>query len=537
MKILIAEDNAFYRRMLQATLTQWGYEVLAVENGLAALDVLQAPDAPKLAILDWMMPGLDGPEVCARVRAIPRAEPAYLIILTSKEREENVVTALDVGADDFVTKPFDHAELRARIQVGLRIVGLQTSQSVVFAFARAVEAKSPYTHGHSGRVTELALALAEAVGVSAQDRELLRQGGLLHDIGKICIPDSILNKPGPLTAEELEVIKEHPVQGVRIVEPLKSLSAVVPMIRWHHERLDGGGYPDGLRGATIPLLARILSVADVYDALASARPYRGALPPGQCLDLIGANAEGGGLDPDLVAHFRAVMSDRLGCAAVTTTAKSPPHDPRPARPDMSGRPDNARKAVAEPPLPEGASGTYSYGELKRLAVQDYLTELNNRAEFERMIRVVLSDSQAFCQRYILALVDIDHFKQVNDRYGHQAGDVVLGRFAGLLREHTSPVDFVARYGGDEFAILLAGCDLESACDRLDQLRDRVARSVFPSVGGAAITASFGLAEVAIGDSVEQIIDRADRALYEAKRSGRNTLATAGAPLRASAVGT
>jgi putative two-component system response regulator len=187
--------------------------------------------------------------------------------------------------------------------VGRRIVGLQTSQTVVFAFARAVEVKSPYTRGHSERVTAYALELAEHLGISPGQRELLRKGGLLHDIGKIGIPDAILNKPGALTPEEYAVIKQHPAQGVTIVEPLVSLQDTIPLIRWHHERQDGRGYPDGLRGEDIPLLVRILSVADVYDALSSARPYRSAIPHEKCLEMLRQDAQGGGLDADLVRAF------------------------------------------------------------------------------------------------------------------------------------------------------------------------------------------------------------------------------------------
>src|SRR5829696_3707697 len=189
MRILIADDNHFYRRALEMTLREWGYEVLAVSDGQTAWDVLQSDQAPKLAILDWMMPGLDGLEVCRRLRAVSRHEPTYVIILTSKDGKEHAIAALDSGADDYVRKPFDRDELRARLRVGRRIVGLQTCETVVYSFARAVDAKSPYTRGHSERVTRYALALAERLGLPPADIDVVRRGGLLHDIGKICIPD------------------------------------------------------------------------------------------------------------------------------------------------------------------------------------------------------------------------------------------------------------------------------------------------------------------------------------------------------------
>jgi putative two-component system response regulator len=303
MRILLAEDNAFYRRLLEATLLEWGYQVEAVADGVAAWERLQADNAPQIAILDWVMPGLDGLEVIRRVRGLARPEPTYLLVLTSKTGTENIVTALESGADDYLTKPFDREELQARLRVGRRIVGLQTSQAVIFAFARAVEAKSPYTQGHSDRVTRYSLQLADSLGLSAAELETLRRGAIVHDIGKIAVPDAILDKPGALTPEEFSVIKQHPVSGVHIVEGLHSCQDILPLIRWHHERLDGNGYPDGIRGSQIPLLVRILSVADVYDALASKRPYRPALPHGLCLAELRKNATSGGLDPDLVEHF------------------------------------------------------------------------------------------------------------------------------------------------------------------------------------------------------------------------------------------
>lgn len=302
-RILVAEDDHFYRFALAGVLREWNYEVVEAQNGLAAWDILQSEDAPKIAILDWMMPGLNGVELCRKVRALVRPEPTYLIVLTSLEGKENAVQALNEGADDFINKPFDRDELRARLKVGERIVGLQTSQTVIFTFARAVEAKSAFTQGHADRVTYYALALASSLQVSAKDLDILRRGAILHDVGKISIPDAVLNKPGKLTPEEYELIKLHPAQGAEIIRPLQTLQDVLPLVRWHHERIDGKGYPDGLKGDEIPPLVRILSVADVYDALRSERPYRPAMPHERCLRIMMQEAEQGGLDIDLARHF------------------------------------------------------------------------------------------------------------------------------------------------------------------------------------------------------------------------------------------
>ena len=243
MRVLIADDNNFYRRALQVMLGEWGYDVTAVTDGLAAWEVLSKDDAPKLAILDWMMPGLDGPQICRRLRNTFRHEPTYVIILTAKDGTENTVAALESGADDFVMKPFDRDELRARLRVGRRIVGLQTSETIVYSFARAVDGKSPYTRGHSDRVTRYALALAEHLGLSASERDVIRRGGMMHDIGKICVPDAILNKPGPLTSDEYTIVKMHPLQGAQMVEPLESVRELVR---------SSGGITNASTGVAIP---------------------------------------------------------------------------------------------------------------------------------------------------------------------------------------------------------------------------------------------------------------------------------------------
>ncbi len=213
---------------------------------------------------------------------------------------------------------------RSLLRIKQLIEERDSAEAVVFALARTVEAKSLFTHGHSERVTHYALSLADAVGVSPHEREVLRKGALLHDIGKISVPDAILDKPGKLTTAEFEVIKGHPAQGTHIVEPLHSLRETLPLIRWHHERLDGKGYPDGLRGDDIPRLVRILSVADVYDALSSERPYRQSIPHEQCLEMLRENAVGGGLDADLVAVFLTIVAPLSSPVIVADEAPSIP---------------------------------------------------------------------------------------------------------------------------------------------------------------------------------------------------------------------
>jgi putative two-component system response regulator len=200
------------------------------------------------------------------------------------------------------------ARCRSLLRIKQLIEERDSAEAVVFALARTVEAKSQFTHGHSERVTQYALDLADAVGIAGHEREVLRKGALLHDIGKISVPDVILDKPGKLTLAEFEIIKGHPAQGAHIIEPLHSLRETLPLIRWHHERLDGQGYPDGLHGDAIPKLVRILSVADVYDALSSERPYRQSMSHEHCLRVLRDSALGGGLDPDLVTVFHDVVT-------------------------------------------------------------------------------------------------------------------------------------------------------------------------------------------------------------------------------------
>jgi putative two-component system response regulator len=312
-RVLVVDDNLSITNLLQKVLQSEGYEVAVASDGFQAL-ALVADSPPDLILLDLDLPRLNGDEICRRLKSNPATQLIPIVMVTAQGALQNRLDAWDYGADDFLAKPFHLVEVLARCRSLLRIKRLveerDSAEAVVFALARAVEAKSPYTHGHSERVVASTLALAEHLDLPACERETLRKGALLHDIGKISIPDDILNKPDKLTAEEYEIVKSHAAQGAHIVEPLHSMRDAVPLIRWHHERLDGKGYPDGLRGGAIPLLVRILSVADVYDSLSSDRPYRDSLPHELCVDLLRENAQGGGLDPELVDVFISTIGHR-----------------------------------------------------------------------------------------------------------------------------------------------------------------------------------------------------------------------------------
>jgi putative two-component system response regulator len=310
--VLVVDDDPTIALFIARLLAADGHQVSIAHSGTDAL-VKVAARPPDLVLLDLGLPGLSGLDVCRRLKADPVTRLIPVLVLTGEDPTDARVRAWEAGADEYLIKPTRAADVAARARSLLRLKAAQdeldSAQATLAAFARAVEAKCPFTLGHTERVTDLAVRLAARVGLSAADREVVRRGALLHDIGKISTPDAVLNKPGRLTPDELTVARRHPLEGVRIVEPLRSLRTALPLIRWHHERGNGSGYPDGLIGDAIPPSARLLAVADVYDALASDRPYRRALAHADCLGVMRADATGGGLDPDLVEALAAELTE------------------------------------------------------------------------------------------------------------------------------------------------------------------------------------------------------------------------------------
>jgi putative two-component system response regulator len=313
--ILVVDDDPAIRFLLYRVLLDEGYSVSTAPGGMEALDAL-AQRVPDLILLDINMPGMNGYELCRLLKKSQYLRLVPIVMITAQGELQRRLDAWEDGADDFLAKPFHISEVTVRCRSLLRIKRLieerDSAEDVVFALARAIEAKSPYTMGHSERVTHNALALGHVLKLSGDELRLLKKGGLLHDIGKLAIPDAILNKPGPLTPEEMAIVREHPLTGVRIVGHLASLRDATNLIRSHHERLDGRGYPDGLSGDGISQLVRIMTVADVYDSLASDRPYRSRIPHDKCLGIMRENAAGGGLDPALVALLPGLELARPG---------------------------------------------------------------------------------------------------------------------------------------------------------------------------------------------------------------------------------
>jgi len=279
-RVLVADDTDSIRALYQKLLATDGHEVIAVADGEAALLAVHEHH-PDVVLLDVTMPRLDGLEVCRRLKSDPATRLTPVVLVTGLSDLQDRIKGIEAGADEFLSKPVHPLELRARVGSLSRMKhlldALDSAEAAFMTLALTIEARDPTTSGHCERLAKHAVALGKALGVGETDLQALHRGGYLHDVGKVGIPDAVLLKKGPLTSVEFELMKKHPDIGDSLCAPLQSLRNVRPIIRCHHERLDGSGYPQGLRGDDVPLLAQIVGIADVYDALTSHRPYRSAL--------------------------------------------------------------------------------------------------------------------------------------------------------------------------------------------------------------------------------------------------------------------
>src|SRR5919108_1261116 len=317
--ILVVDDDRQGLEVLAAQLTTFGYRIVTACSGEDALQVLERV-TPDLLLTDVHMGAMSGIELCAQLKRDQRFQLTPVIILTGQSDLDARVAGLAAGADDFFAKPVDLIELRTRVAALLRVKflldQLERAESVITTLGLTIEARDPYTAGHCDRLARYAVGLGKVLGVEDSMLKALWLGGFLHDLGKIAVPDRILLKNGPLDAAERTVIQTHPVLGADLVREMRTLDGVRPIIRHHHERCDGSGYPDGLRGESIPLGARIMAIVDVYDALRTARPYKAPLSHEEAVTVLLHETEAGYWEPQLISTFIHMFRD-LGHASVS----------------------------------------------------------------------------------------------------------------------------------------------------------------------------------------------------------------------------
>lgn len=306
--ILLVDDYVDHLELMTVILEQEGYRVVSSSEpkGVAGRIEEWAPD---IAILDVMMPGMSGYELCRILKEGCKNKTKFfpVILVTGLAQSEDRITGIEAGADDFFSKPFNPKEIIVKIKSLLRLKRLQdeleSTEDVIFTLATALEAKDLYTKGHSERVSAISVHVAAGLGFSEKEVIGIKKAGILHDIGKIGVHENILHKSGGLSDEERGIIRKHPVTGAEICKPLYSIRHILPAIRHHHERWDGGGFPDGLAGYGIPLLGRVISIADTFDAMVSVRPYRAGFPIDRALGIIKNEMNAGQWDPAMASEF------------------------------------------------------------------------------------------------------------------------------------------------------------------------------------------------------------------------------------------
>lgn len=511
-RILVIDDEAINLTVAKRVLEK-RYEVDVADSGMVALDYLEE-NTPDLILLDINMPVMSGFQVMEAIHGRPEWEKIPVIILTADVNVDTEVKCFELGAVDYISKPFYHSSMLKRVEKVLELQSLKnelekqvaektreleyvTLQSLT-AFAGAIDSKDEYTRGHSIRVSKYAAETARELGWNEDEVRGLRYAAILHDIGRVGVPDSILNKQGKLEPDEYELIKKHTQIGNEMLKDLTLVKDVAMGAKYHHERYDGTGYPEGLSGMNIPAAARLIAIADAYDAMRNPRPYRGELTKEE----IRAELErqsGIQFDPGMLQAFVRLW-DNGGLDYIEKSDE--------AENDES---DSSRLLLR---IMEKQNENF-----RESSERDCLTSLYNRRFAEQTIAKELRGGEG-----TFFLMDIDNFKYINDVFGHMTGDAVLKITAEILSAHAGEKDVVFRLGGDEYGIFVPGiCTIEGAEKYANELifayKQRQKDTPFMKKSSLSIGAAISNYD---GKTFEELYNKADKALYFVKQNGRNS---------------
>lgn len=505
--ILVVDDDNMIRIMVKHALTD-NYEVATVSSGPKAIKYLDTNEVD-LILMDIEMPDMNGIETTKLIKSNDKWANIPIIFLTSDSDPITESECLKLGADDFIIKPvvpmvmngrisriLELYELRNDLQNQLvtktRQVEMVTINSIM-SIANTIDAKDKYTSGHSIRVAQCAVEIARRLGWNETELQNMKYVALLHDIGKIGVPDSILNKPGRLTDAEFAVIKKHPVTGGEILKDIHTIDHLQDGALFHHERYDGKGYPFGLRGTDIPLCARIVGVADAYDAMTTNRVYRDKLSTERVISEF-ERGKGTQFDPNLADLFIEMI--REGFSVVINEEESP-----------------------ETALYKGVIDEYTAEAKHSNSVIDSLTGLYNRNYAETMI----SERIACGHVGSLFAMDLDNFKEVNEKFGHIAGDKIIKIFADILKACSKENDIICRLSGDGFIAFFTDVNDRTAIqDKAQHIINTYHSSVNDLVKSDNFSVSIGISFIVDDEKdYSTIFNNADKALYYVKNSGKN----------------
>ena len=520
--ILIVDDDVTDLKTAEEILEK-DFSIITARSGKEAFSLLEEY-MPKLILLNLHMPNMDGRETMEKLQenAIWKSIPVIFQTADYDPGVEKECFAL--GAADFIVKPFIPMVMQSRISRTIELYGLRNdlearleiktrqvenvSLNSIMAIANTIDAKDTYTSGHSVRVAKCAKAIAERLGWSEEEIENIHYMALLHDIGKIGVPDSILNKPSRLSEEEFALIKRHPVVGAEILKDIHMIKDVSDGALCHHERFDGKGYPSGLKGKEIPLCARIIGIADTYDAMTSNRIYRAKLSDKKVIEEF-ERCSGTQFDPELAELFVSMLKEGF-------------HIPKEQRRWEDGISlDHFDRAGESTILLNKVLNEYT-ASAQNKGMTDSLTGLPNRNYGETQIEIILNSAG----QGAFLMIDLDNFKSINDTYGHIVGDRVLKIMADSMAEAAEEGDIICRLGGDEFVMFLTDIlDRERIKAKSEEIMDLFAQNMKKMSLEKTITLSIGIAVSSTdGRRFSVLYNNADKALYHVKRNGKNAYA-------------